>query len=156
MLIYYAPSLFVALGQEKMSLILAGCLNVAQFVATVVTFFIIDRVGRRKLAVYCGFGMTIPYVVIAVLYALYSSDWLSHPAAGWAAVSMTFVYMLVYGVSYCPLGWALPAEVFSTAQRSKGVALSTATVWICNFVIGVAVPPMLEQAGYGKYSADLH
>lgn len=59
--------------------------------------------------------------------------------------------MLTYGVSYSPLAWALPSEVFSNATRAKGVALSTATVWICNFVIGVIVPPMLESAGWGTY-----
>ncbi|KKY31899.1 putative high-affinity glucose [Diaporthe ampelina] len=35
--------------------------------------------------------------------------------------------------------------------RAKGVALSTATVWLCNFIVGVAAPPMLEQIGFGTY-----
>lgn len=64
---------------------------------------------------------------------------------------MAFLFILTYGVSYSPLGWALPAEVFSTAQRSKGVALSTATVWICNFIVGVITPSMIEEAGFGTY-----
>ena len=90
--------------------------------------------------------MGIPYIVIAALYGLYSSDWPAHPAAGWAAVAMAYLYILTYGVSYSPLAWALPAEVFSTAQRSKGVALSTATVWLCNFIVGVITPSMVSNA----------
>ena len=87
--------------------------------------------------------MGVPYIVIAILYALYSDDWPAHPVAGWAAVAMAYIYILTYGVSYSPLGWALPAEVFSNAQRSKGIALSTATVWICNFIVGVMTPPLI-------------
>ncbi|KAK3713190.1 hypothetical protein LTR37_008623 [Vermiconidia calcicola] len=149
--IYYAPKLFTALGQESLSLVLAGTLNIGQLVAVVVTFLIIDKVGRRTLGIWGGFSMGVPYVVIAILYGLYSDDWPGHPAAGWAAVAMAYVYILCYGVSYSPLGWALPAEVFSNAQRSKGVALSTATVWICNFIVGVITPSMIAQAGFGTY-----
>jgi len=54
-------------------------------------------------------------------------------------------------VSYAPLGWALPAEVFPSSSRSKGVALATATVWLFNFVVGVATPPMIESIGFGVY-----
>lgn len=94
--------------------------------------------------------MFVVYVVISALVGVYGPGW-ENSAAGWACVAMAFLYMLTYGVSYSPLGWALPSEVFSTATRAKGVALSTATVWLSNFIIGVIVPPMLESAGYGTY-----
>lgn len=29
--------------------------------------------------------------------------------------------------------------------------MSTATVWLCNFIIGVIVPTMSEDAGFGTY-----
>lgn len=64
---------------------------------------------------------------------------------------MKVVYILTYGSTYAPLGWALPPEVFTNANRAKGVALSTASLWLWNFVIGVSVPPMIESAGYGTY-----
>jgi len=133
-----------------MSLILSGALNILQLVAVIICFFVIDHVGRRPLAFWGAVGMCLVYVTIAALVGVYAPSW-NNAAAGWATVSMAFVYMLVYGVSYSPLGWALPSEVFSTATRAKGVALSTATVWISNFIIGVIVPPMLESAGYVSF-----
>ncbi|KAL1615489.1 hypothetical protein SLS54_009021 [Diplodia seriata] len=54
--------------------------------------------------------------------------------------------LVMSGVFNC-----LPAEVFPNASRSKGVALSTATVWLCNFIVGVSTPPMLEDLGFGTY-----
>lgn len=150
--IYYAPTLFQSLGSSyETSLVLSGALNIVQLLAVFICFFVIDRVGRRPLAIYGAVGMTSVYIVIAGLVGKYSSDWKANSSAGWACVAMAFIYMLTYGVSYSPLAWALPSEVFSNATRAKGVALSTATVWLCNFIIGVAVPPMLESAGFGTY-----
>ncbi|KAL3478507.1 hypothetical protein BJX99DRAFT_245478 [Aspergillus californicus] len=72
--------------------------------------------------------------------------------AGWACVAFAFLFILIFGVSYSPLGWALPSEVFTTASRSKGVALSTCVTWLANFIIGVATPPMLDTQGYQTYT----
>lgn len=86
--IYYAPSLFTSLGQEDLSLVLAGTLNIGQMGAVILAFFIVDVVGRRSLAIWGAVIMGLPYVFIAILYGLYSHDWPGHPAAGWAAVAM--------------------------------------------------------------------
>ncbi|OJJ94975.1 hypothetical protein ASPACDRAFT_37149 [Aspergillus aculeatus ATCC 16872] len=150
--IYYAPTLFESLGQSnERSLVLSGVFNVLQVVAAIICTFIIESVGRRPLAIYGAFGMTISYAIIAVLSGLFSSDWPGHPAAGWACVAMAFVFILVYGVSYSPLGWALPAEVFPNACRSKGVALATCTIWLSDFVVGIVTPSMLADIGYRTY-----
>lgn len=91
------------------------------------------------------------YAIIAALSGLYANDWPHHQAAGWACVAMAFLFILSYGVSYSPLGWALPAEVYSTATRSKGVALSTCVIWLCDFIVGISVPSMMDNIGYGTY-----
>lgn len=57
----------------------------------------------------------------------------------------------MYSLSYGPLGWTLPAEVFPNAVRAKGVGLAVATNWITNFIIGLSVPPMIEGIGFGTY-----
>ncbi|KAK2605970.1 hypothetical protein QQS21_003596 [Conoideocrella luteorostrata] len=150
--IYYAPTLFRSIGQSnEMSLILSGVFNVLQLVAVVVCFFIIDKAGRRPLSIIGGIGTGVCYIIIAILSALYSKNWQAHVSGGWACVAMAFAFILIYGVSYSPLGWALPAEVYSTSSRAKGVALATCVNWLSNFIVGVATPPMLESIGFGTY-----
>ncbi|KAJ4250942.1 hypothetical protein NW762_011592 [Fusarium torreyae] len=150
--IYYAPTLFRSIGQsDEMSLILSGVFNILQLVAVAVCFVVIDRVGRRPLAIVGGFGTAAYYAIIAILSGLYSKDWQANTAAGWACVAMAFAFLLVFGVSYSPLGWALPPEVFSTSQRAKGVALATCVNWLSNFTVGIATPPMLELICFGAY-----
>ena len=150
--IYYAPILFQSIGKPyEMSLILSGALNIMQLIAVLCCFFITEHVGRRPLVIFGGFGLMMPYIIFAILVGLYSSDWAAHKGPGCAAVAITFAYIFKYGIFYSPLVWVLPPEIFSTSTRAKGVGLSTATVWLCNFIVGVAVPPMIENAGFGTY-----
>lgn len=149
--IYYAPTLFESIGQKgEMSLILSGVFNCLHLATVIVCFLIIDKVGRRPLAIFGGFGMGACYIIVAVLSALYGPDW-PNTSAGWACVAMAFIFVLIFGNTYSPLGWALPSEVFPNAVRSKGVALSTCVNWLSNFIVGVVTPPMMADIGYRTY-----
>jgi hypothetical protein len=88
---------------------------------------------------------------MAVLTGIYSDDWSANTSAGWAAVAMAFIFILVFGMSYSCLGWVLPAEVYTGSSRAKGVAMAVCVNWLCNFTVGVATPPMLESIGFGMY-----
>lgn len=93
--IYYAPTLFASLGSSyEMSLILAGALNIVQLVAVAICFAIIDKVGRRPLAIYGAVGMTTVYVIMTALVGIYGSNWPAHSSAGWACVAMACEYLL--------------------------------------------------------------
>jgi hypothetical protein len=48
---------------------------------------------------------------------------------------MAFLFIIIFGASYSPLGWALPPEVFPIGIRSKGVAFSVAINWLSNFTV---------------------
>ncbi|KAJ4299141.1 hypothetical protein N0V90_004385 [Kalmusia sp. IMI 367209] len=150
--IYYAPTLFQSLGQDpEMALLMSGVFNILQLVAVAICFVIIDKVGRRPLAIWGATGSTVAYVAISALSGTYGSNWPAHSGAGWACIAMAFLFIITYGVSYSPLGWTLPPEVFPNAMRAKGVALAVAVNWISNFIVGVVTPPMLESIKYGTF-----
>ncbi|KAL3450482.1 general substrate transporter [Aspergillus insuetus] len=150
--IYYAPTLFQSLGQTaEMSLVLSGVFNVLQLVAVLACVLLIDNLGRRPLAILGGFGTASAYIIIAALSRVYSSDWAANVAAGWACVAMSFLFIVIFGLSYSPLGWALPPEVYTNTSRSRGVGLATSVGWLSNFIVGVSTPPMLASIGFGTY-----
>ncbi|RAK86349.1 sugar transporter [Aspergillus costaricaensis CBS 115574] len=150
--VYYAPTFFEALGQsDNNSLILSGMVNVCQFVGGVPMMLYLDKVGRRKLAIYGGIAMAIPHLVMAGLMNRFSSDWASYQAVGWFCVALIYLYVLSYSVSYGPLAWVLPAEVFPSSKRAKGVGAATGMIWLANFIIGVVVPEMLLKLGWETY-----
>lgn len=149
---YYGPILFQHLGQPyNLSLILGGLLSLGLLVGVIVCFFIIDRVGRRPLAIVGALGMMATWTINAIVTGLFASDWSKHAPAGWVSVAMCYLFILVYGATYSPLGWSLPSEIFTTTTRAKGVALSTSTLYLCNFVLSIAIPHMLDTIGYGVF-----
>ncbi|KAM5343491.1 hypothetical protein ACJ41O_012028 [Fusarium nematophilum] len=132
--VYYAPILFTNLGQEyQMSLILSGMINIGQLVGVIPAMMFIDKLGRRMLAIWGAIGMAVSHAVMAGIYGAYD------------------LYVVIFGLSYGPLIWTMPAEVFDNVSRAKGVGLAVAVSWLANFIIGVVVPPMIESITYGTF-----
>lgn len=59
------------------------------------------------------------------------------------------MYVVVFGLSYGPLIWTLPSEVFQNVHRAKGVGFAVAVSWLANFVIVSSKPlPLLLFRGH--------
>jgi len=95
--------------------------------------------------------MAIAHLIIAVLTSQYQSSWTSHPTQGWVCVAFLCIFMLCYGATWGPIPWAMPAEIFPSALRAKGMAYSTMSNWLNNFIIGLITPPLVQNTGYGTY-----
>ena len=63
--------------------------------------------------------------------------------------AFVLIYNAIYGFTWGPIPWLLPAEVFPLRARSKGMALATCSNWIFNFIIGMSSPDAF--AGIGGY-----
>ncbi|KAI9044111.1 sugar porter family MFS transporter [Aspergillus affinis] len=152
-LIYYSPTLFETMGLDyDMQLLMSGILNVTQLVGVSSTVWTMDRFGRRSLLLWGALFMTISHVIIAVLVGLFSDNWPAHRPQGWASVALLLFYMISFGASWGPVGWAMPSEIFPSSLRAKGVALSTCSNWLNNFIIGLITPPLVQNTGFGAYT----
>ena len=76
--------------------------------------------------------MCLSHLTIALLIRRYEADWPSHVEAAVVAVVCVYTFTAAYGMSYGPIGWILPSEVFPQSVRSKGVSLATASNWFNN------------------------
>ncbi|KAF8953625.1 general substrate transporter, partial [Flammula alnicola] len=142
-LLYYGPTLVHSIGLrgDTVTLLVSGGIGIVQLIAVMPAIVFIDRVGRRPL-LRGDAAMALSHLGIAVLVILFQSDWSAHRFAAWIAVGYVGIYTFTfaYGISFGPIGWVLPSEVFPLSMRSKGVALSTASNWINNFFIGLLTP----------------
>lgn len=106
-------------------------INICQLAGACVIILVLDQVGRRKLAIAGGIAMAIPHAILAGLVGAFNTSWQSHPGPAWFGVALIYLYVLMYSLSYGPLGWTLPAEVYPNAVRAKGVGLAVAVNWVC-------------------------
>jgi MFS family permease len=58
-------------------------------------------------------------------------------------------YIVSFAIGLGPVYWLLAAEVFPPSLRAAGAGLSTAVVWLSNFVVGLAFLPLAGWIGQG-------
>ncbi|KIM36896.1 hypothetical protein M413DRAFT_281953 [Hebeloma cylindrosporum] len=145
-LLYYGPTLVQSIGLrgDTPALLVSGGIGIVQLFAVVPAIIWIDKVGRRALLRGGSAAMALSHAGIAVLVLIFQSNWSAHPFAAWIAVGGIYAFTFSYGLSFGPIGWVLPSEVFPISMRSKGVALSTMSNWMNNFLIGLLTPVLVD------------
>ncbi|GKU08711.1 unnamed protein product, partial [Fusarium langsethiae] len=119
--------------------------------STLPALFLIDKIGRRPLLMCGAAGTFISLVIVGGIIGGYGSSLASHKSAGWAGIAFIYIYDINFSFSFAPIGWVLPAEIFNLGIRSKAMAITTSTTWMCNFIIGLVTPDMLSTIGWGTY-----
>ncbi|KAF4155965.1 hypothetical protein CNMCM6936_003577 [Aspergillus lentulus] len=130
--IYYLPVLFKnSLNQtEFMSMILGGVNMIVYSIFATLSWFLIERVGRRKLFLWGTVGT---------------------PSAAKGAAVGLFTYIASFGATWLPLPWLYPAEISPIKTRAKANAISTCTNWLFNFLIVMVTPIMISNISWGTY-----
>lgn len=146
---YYAPVFFEFVGLHGTStgLFATGVYGIVKCVATIISiFFMIERIGRRKLMVFGGFGMGSVMLIIGCIYATMpppTGDNIS--AASYAMVVMIYVYCVHYGATWGPVPFTYVSEIFPNRIREYGVTSALATQWAFNYCISRVVPIGIEN-----------
>ncbi len=145
--IYYVPILFQrSLNESHNFAMLLGAVNMVVYaIFATVSWFIIERVGRRKLLLWGTVGQMLSMVIT---FACLIPD---TPAASKGAAVGLFTYIASFGASWLPLPWLIPAEISPVKTRAKANAVSTCTNWLFNFLIVMVTPIMITNISYGTY-----
>ena len=141
--IYYSTILFEnQIGLEtRLSLILGGVLSIVYAAFALTSFFLVERVGRRKLFLIGTVGQGLAmFITFGCLQAG------SAQAAKGAAFGL-YLFIAFFGATWLPLPWLYPAELNSMAVRTQANAISTMTNWISNFLVVQVLPTMTASIG---------
>ncbi|KAK4903591.1 hypothetical protein LTR49_026800 [Elasticomyces elasticus] len=143
---FYLPSTLAAAGFGKCKSLLYTAANALPYTAaTVATWWLADHWGRKPLLMLGGGLMA---VLLGIVCAFTEAD-MAVAAKANGQYAFVMLYNIVYGFTWGPRPWLLPAEIFPLRARSKGMALATASNWIFNFIIGMVSPDAF--AGIGGY-----
>jgi sugar porter (SP) family MFS transporter len=142
---YYAPMIFESAGWKgRQAILMTGINSIIYFLATIPPWFLVDDWGRKPLLMSGALLMGIPLYVVA--WSLWKND--EHTPS--IVVVSIIITNAAFGYSWGPIPW-LMSEVFPNSVRSKGAAMSTATNWLFNFIVGEMTPILLDLIQWRTY-----
>ena len=148
---YFSPQIFAQIGIPTGTTLLLQAVNaIIAFLGTTVCILIIDSVGRRPMEIYGSIIMSVTFIVNAALIEIFPAT-SSNTGAHWGFIVMTWVFNFVFFITSGPLSWAIPAELFGTAMRTKGVSWGAMTSFAFNTMIGQVTPIAIAAIGWKFY-----
>jgi sugar porter (SP) family MFS transporter len=128
--IYYSPKIFLAAGFEGAEAAIAASVivGVVNVVFTIVSLFIIDRLGRRKLYFIGVSGIAVALISMGLGFML-------EGVTKWFLVGSMLVYIAFFAISLGPLGWLIITEVFPTRVRGLGSSIGSLSNWGFNTLV---------------------
>eukprot|EP00826_Nyctotherus_ovalis_P010762 TRINITY_DN12820_c0_g1_i10.p1 TRINITY_DN12820_c0_g1~~TRINITY_DN12820_c0_g1_i10.p1 ORF type:complete len:197 (+),score=41.03 TRINITY_DN12820_c0_g1_i10:379-969(+) len=145
---FYAPVIFSAGGKRDAGLVrvLTLITMIDNFVFTLVSAFISDKLGRKKLFIYGSLGCGISLLMAAV--------GASNPSTGkemqtfdWIFAISLYVFVAFFGLSHGPACWLYISEILPSQWMGYG----TASSWVFTILISSVSPPLLSAISYGTY-----
>src|SRR5690606_4950544 len=115
---------------------LSGTISIA---ACFITFFFVDKIGRKPLLLLGSVGMTITLALVA--FAFYGAPLDANGAlqlsdgAGVLALIAANAYVFLFNLSWGPVMWIMLGEMFPNQFRGSALAIAGLAQWLANFLI---------------------
>ena len=152
---YYSSLLWQSVGiDESSSLLISVSTSMVNIVGTVVAILVIDRVGRKPLALIGSVGMTISLGLVAWAFSHVdkASGVSSIPKAyGTTAIVGAHVYVFFFAMSWGVVVWVLLGEMFPNKIRALALSVAASFQWVANFAISQSFPTMSRWSLSGSY-----
>jgi SP family galactose:H+ symporter-like MFS transporter len=144
---YYAPRIFQDMGYHtEAQLWFTAIVGLVNVLATLIAIFLVDKWGRKPI-LYTGFSvMAIGLGVVGTMMHL---GIVTQPERLFT-VAMLLVFIVGFAMSAGPLIWILCSEVQPIKGRDFGIAISTLTNWVANFVVGFTFLSLLNNFGHAQ------
>jgi len=150
---YYGTVFFQQLGTISNPFLISLITTLVNVLSTPLSFWMVERFGRRNLLIVGGSGMVIAQYIVGAIGASAGKKrddgTFSLPAVS-AMIAFICINIFCFATTWGPCAWVVIGEIFPLPIRSRGVGLSTASNWFWNCIIAVITPYLMGE----KY-ADL-
>jgi sugar porter (SP) family MFS transporter len=140
---YYAPTIFKFAGFQSASgdVLATSITAIDTVIATIISIFLVDRLGRRPLLLASLLGIIITLVIISIAFAMGANK------AGYLILISLLIYVLAYGLGIGPLFALICSEIFPTKLRGTAVSISLCVNWIATLLISITFLSLVKHLG---------
>lgn len=141
--VYFTPRILKEAGfsSDSGAIFATLILGIANCLATIISLFFIDRMGRRTLYFISQVG------IIASLSMLFLSSLIDNPWIDKTALVCLMTFIFSYSLGVGPVTWVLISEIYPIAIREKAIALLTFLNGLSSYFVVVSFPSCCAQIG---------
>ncbi len=142
-IIDYAPSILRAAGWNiDTALFLTFVIGFTNFAFTMVSFWTIDRYGRRLLYVVGSLGMAV--TLLSLMTVVITGQF-----RGLVVLPLILGYIIFFCSCIGPVFWTLIAEILPNRIRGTAMTVPVLTQWVANAVVVLFFPYAFNRIGKG-------
>ncbi len=147
-IIYYSPIIFQRAGVvgNSNSILPSIIIGIVNVLACVVSIFLLDRIGRRKLYMTGMIGMILSLAMTSICF-LFKNELGS--SLVYLSVLSIVCYIIFINISLSPLGWLLISEIFPINVRGVGMSIGSLSHWGFNAIVAFIFLTMINAVGIG-------
>ncbi|KAI9491127.1 general substrate transporter [Zychaea mexicana] len=158
-LLYYLPHILQSTGITEINseLLGNGVSGMVNMLATVPVFFFIDKWDRRRILTGGSLAMAICMITTATVLGAYSDKngtenvFINNKAATYSILTVLCLFIACFALSWGPLGWIYPAEIYPQLIRAKAMGVTTAASYSFNLFISQIAPVLFRHITWGTY-----
>ncbi|KAH8081980.1 general substrate transporter [Cristinia sonorae] len=150
---YYSTPFLQSTGAIKNTFLISLIFTLINVLSTPISFWTIERFGRRPLLIWGAFGMLTCQFIVAIVGVTVGFNKTHLDASGAsiannigavnAQIAFICIFIFFFASTWGPGAWVVIGEIFPLPIRSRGVGLSTASNWLWNTIIAVITPFMV-------------
>jgi sugar porter (SP) family MFS transporter len=141
--IYYAPKIFGSSGFESATgaIIASICIGGINVLATGLSAWILDRVGRRILLLIgvAGMAVSLGFLSIAFFTASVLIDKIS--------IISLMAYIAFFAIGLGPVTWVILSEIYPLKVRGKALTIAIFLNWACNYLVSLTFLHLISDIG---------
>lgn len=140
---YYSPTIVQMAGfrSNQLALLLSLIVAALNAAGTVVGIYLIDRMGRRPLALMSLSGVFVSLIILAISFFLHST--------GVLAVVGLALYIVFFSPGMGPVPWTVNSEIYPQAYRGICGGMAATVNWISNVIVSESFLSIADAAGTG-------
>ncbi|OCT54292.1 putative glucose transporter rco-3 [Cladophialophora carrionii] len=152
---YYSTPFLQSTGAISNTFLISLIFTLVNVCSTPISFYTVEKFGRRPLLIYGALGMLICQFLVAIIGVTVGFNHTHLDAAGDsiannisavnAQIAFIAIFIFFFASTWGPGAWILIGEIFPLPIRSRGVGLSTASNWLWNTIIAVITPYMVNE-----------
>ncbi|MGW6566903.1 sugar porter family MFS transporter [Streptomyces sp. NPDC054975] len=149
---YYSSTLWQSVGIDpSSSFFYSFTTSIINIVGTVIAMVLVDRVGRKPLALVGSIGMAIALAFEAWAFSADLVDGKLPETQGVVALVAAHVFVLFFALSWGVVVWVFLGEMFPNRIRAAALGVAAAAQWIANWAITASFPSLADWNLSGTY-----